>query len=336
MEQRRARGMLAAAAVIFGTLAPFVRGISVSSGELALYRAVMAALLVGGYLLVSGQKLALRANRREAALLLLSGTAMGVNWILLFEAYRYTTVSVATLSYYFAPVLVTAACPLLFHERLTGKQIVCFVMSTLGLVLVIGVGGFRGGADVRGVIFGLGAAAFYAAVILLNKFIRSVAGIQRTFLQFLAAIVILIPYVAATGGVSLGTLDARGWVCLLIVGFFHTGVTYCLYFSALRELPGQEVALLSYMDPLVAVIVSVTVLGEPVQLADRTYAFDACAKNIGLCPHKQNHPLGGWMLIQPAKRMVMGQISALVATRIFDPKRPTPEVTMLCIDPTRR
>ena len=74
----------------------------------------------------------------------------------------------------------------------------------------------------------------------------------------------LIPYVAATGGVSLGTLDARGWVCLLIVGFFHTGVTYCLYFSALRELPGQEVALLSYMDPLVAVIVSVTVLGEPV------------------------------------------------------------------------
>ena len=107
--------MLAAAAVIFGTLAPFVRGISVSSGELALYRAVMAALLVGGYLLVSGQKLALRANRREAALLLLSGMAMGVNWILLFEAYRYTTVSVATLSYYFAPVLVTAACPLLFH-----------------------------------------------------------------------------------------------------------------------------------------------------------------------------------------------------------------------------
>ena len=165
---------------------------------------------------------------------------------------------------YFAPVLVTAACPLLFHERLTGKQIVCFVMSTLGLVLVIGVGGLRGVADVRGVIFGLGAAAFYAAVILLNKFIRSVAGIQRTFLQFLAAIVILIPYVAATGGVSLGTLGARGWVCLLIVGFFHTGVTYCLYFSALRELPGQEVALLSYMDPLVAVIVSVTVLGEPV------------------------------------------------------------------------
>ena len=263
-QKKRARAMLVAAMTIFGTLAPFVRNISVSSGELALYRGVMAALLVGGYLLVTGQKLALRDVRREAALLLLSGMAMGVNWILLFEAYRYTTVSVATLSYYFAPVIVTVACPLLFHERLTGKQIVCFAMSTLGLVLVIGVGGLRGGTDALGVLFGLGAAAFYATVILLNKFIHSVAGIQRTFLQFLSAIVILLPYVAATGGVTLSGLDTRGWLCLLVVGFFHTGVTYCLYFSALRELPGQEVALLSYIDPLVAVVVSVAVLGETI------------------------------------------------------------------------
>ena len=263
-QKKRARVMLVAAMTIFGTLAPFVRNISVSSGELALYRGVMAALLVGGYLLATGQKLALRDVRREAALLLLSGMAMGVNWILLFEAYRYTTVSVATLSYYFAPVIVTVACPLLFHERLTGKQIVCFAMSTLGLVLVIGVGGLRGGTDALGVLFGLGAAAFYATVILLNKFIHSVAGIQRTFLQFLSAIVILLPYVAATGGVTLSGLDTRGWLCLLVVGFFHTGVTYCLYFSALRELPGQEVALLSYIDPLVAVAVSVAVLGEAI------------------------------------------------------------------------
>jgi len=267
MTERKARGMLIAATFIFGTLAPFVRNIPLSSGALALCRAGMAALLVGVYLLVSGQRLSLRAVRREAALLLLSGMAMGVNWILLFEAYRYTTVSAATLSYYFAPVLVTAACPLLFRERLTRKQIVCFVMSALGIVLITGVGELRGGTDVLGILFGLGAAVFYAAVILLNKSIRSVAGIQRTFLQFLAALLILAPYVAATGGLTLGALDARGWVCLAVVGFFHTGVTYCLYFSALRELSGQEVALLSYIDPLVAVLISVTVLGEPITAA---------------------------------------------------------------------
>ena len=260
---KSARVQFIAAVTIFGTLAPFVRNIPLPSAELALYRAVMAAALLGGCLLFSGRRIDWHALRHELALLLLSGAAMGVNWILLFEAYRHTTVSAATLSYYFAPVLVTAACPILFRERLTKRQGVCFVFATLGLVLVIGVDGLQGGGtDVLGVLFGLGAAAFYAAVIVLNKLIRSVAGLERTLLQFLAAILILIPYVAVTGGVSLGGMDGRGWVCLLIVGFFHTGVTYWMYFSSMRALPGQEVALLSYIDPLVAVILSVTVLGE--------------------------------------------------------------------------
>ena len=259
---RSARLMLIAAMAIFGTLAPFVRRISVSSGELALYRAIMAAVLIGIFLTVTGQKIDLGAIRKELPLLLLSGMAMGINWILLFEAYKYTTVSAATLSYYFAPVIVTAVCPFLFREKLTRKQILCFVMSTMGLVLVNGAA-LGGGNDFMGVLFGLGAAVFYAAVILLNKFIRGVAGIHRTFLQFLAAIAILIPYVAVSGGVTLGSLDAAGWGCLLVVGLIHTGITYCLYFSALKELPGQEAAILSYIDPLVAVVVSVLVLGEP-------------------------------------------------------------------------
>lgn len=260
--------MLVISMAIFGTLAPFVRRISVASGELALYRAVMAAVLIGGYLLVTKQKIDLRSIKKELALLVVSGMAMGMNWILLFEAYRYTTVSVATLSYYFAPVIVTLAAPVLFKEKLTKKQILCFVMSTLGLVLVIGVSGFgQGSSDLTGILFGLGAAVLYATVILLNKFIKGVAGIQRTFLQFLAAILILIPYVASTSGVTLGGMDAAGWACLLVVGLVHTGIAYCLYFSALKEIPGQEAAILSYIDPLVAVVISVTVLGEGISLA---------------------------------------------------------------------
>ena len=255
--------MIIIAMTVFGTLGPFVRNIAVSSGELALYRAVMAAVLLAVYLSLSGQKLNLKSLKKELPLLLLSGITMGINWILLFEAYKYTTVSVATLSYYFAPVLVTLACPILFREKMGPKQWICFAMSTLGIVLITGIGDLSGGSNhLRGILFGLGAAVFYATVILLNKFIKGVAGIQRTFLQFLAAILILIPYVAFSGGVTLQGLDARGWVCLLIVGLFHTGITYCLYFSALKELPGQEAAILSYIDPLVAVLVSVFVLGE--------------------------------------------------------------------------
>ena len=139
-------------------------------------------------------------------------------------------------------------------------------MSSLGIVLITGLGELGSGSDLVGILFGLGAAVFYASVILLNKFIKNVEGIHRTFLQFLSAIVILIPYVLVTSGITLGTLNGIGWINLLIVGLIHTGITYCMYFSSLKELPGQKAAILSYIDPLVAVLVSVTVLGETMTL----------------------------------------------------------------------
>ena len=256
------RLMLILSMAIFGTLGPFVRNISVSSGELALYRAILAALLIGAFLLCTRQKIPFSRIKKEVPLLLASGMAMGVNWILLFEAYKYTTVSIATLSYYFAPVIVTAVCPVLFREKLTRRQILCFVMSTLGLVLITGVGGAGGSSHAVGILFGLGAAAFYATVILLNKFIKNVEGSHRPFMQFLSALVVLVPYVLFTSGITLGSLSRAGWINLLIVGLVHTGITYCLYFSSLKELPGQKAAILSYIDPLVAVLISVTVLGE--------------------------------------------------------------------------
>jgi len=260
---KQARLMMIAAMTIFGTLGLFVRNISVTSGELALYRALMAAVLIGIYLFISKQKIPFGKLKRELPLLLFSGMAMGINWILLFEAYKYTTVSTATLSYYFAPVIVTAVCPFLFREKLTKVQIVCFIMSTLGLIMITGISDIgQGSRDFIGILFGLGAACFYATVILLNKFIKNVQGIHRTFLQFLAAIIILIPYVAMTSGITLSSMNAIGWGCLLIVGLVHTGITYCLYFSALKELPGQKAAILSYIDPLVAVLVSVLLLHE--------------------------------------------------------------------------
>lgn len=261
------RLMLILSMTVFGTIGLFVRKIGISSGELALYRAVLAAGIIAIFLLVTKQQIPLRKLGKELILLLISGAAMGFNWILLFEAYKYTTVSAATLSYYFAPVLVTLACPLLFREKMTGKNWLCFTMSTLGIVLITGIGDLSGGGEhLKGILLGLGAACFYAGVILLNKFIKHVEGIHRTFLQFLAAIVVLIPYVVLTGGVTLQTLDTTGWVCLLIVGLIHTGAAYCLYFSSLKELPGQAAAILSYIDPLVAIIIGVAVLGEPLTL----------------------------------------------------------------------
>lgn len=264
---KKARLMLISSMAIFGTIGAFVRNIPVSSGELALYRAVLASVLIGMYLLLTRQKIPFGNIKKELPLLLISGVAMGFNWILLFQAYKYTTISVATLSYYFAPVLVTAACPFLFKEKLTGKQILCFIMSTAGIVLITGVGDFSSGnSNIIGILFGLSAAVLYASVVLINKFIRNVDGIHRTFLQFIAAVIVLTPYVLSTSGVSLHNMKPLGWVSLLIVGLIHTGITYCMYFTALKDVPGQKAAILSYIDPLVAVFISVTLLNEPMTL----------------------------------------------------------------------
>ena len=264
-EQTKLRIFVALPMFIFGTLGLFTRNIALSSGELALCRACLAAILIIAFLAVTKQGFDLKAIKKDIPLLGASGIAMGINWIFLFEAYKYTTISLATLSYYFAPVIVTVASPLLFRERLSKKQILCFIMSTLGLVLIIGVGGAgQGGSDLIGIAFGLLAAVFYATVVLLNKFIKDVEGIQRTLLQFIASIIILIPYVALSGGLHLGMLDGLGWASLLTVGLVHTGISYCMYFTALKDLSGQEASILSYIDPLTAVIVSTLFLGESI------------------------------------------------------------------------
>ena len=250
--------------VIFGTIGLFVRSIPIPSALLALCRALIALLFLGSVLLFGKTRIRFSELKGELVWLLLSGAAMAINWILLFEAYRYTSVSLATLSYYFAPVLVTLLSPFLFREKMTPRKWICFVGSTAGLLLMTGIGDVgQGSRHWLGILLGLGAACFYATVMLLNKKIRGVSGIPRTFLQFFSATAVLLLYVPFAGGVSpLAALRPSAWLMLLVVGLVHTGITYCLYFSSMKELPGQEIAILSYCDPLVAVLLSVFLLHE--------------------------------------------------------------------------
>jgi RarD protein len=253
--------------MVFGTIGVFIKNIPLSTGEIALFRAVIASIAIISYKLISGNKINFADIRKDIPVLFLSGVAMGFNWILLFEAYKYTTVAIATLSYYFAPVIVMLICPILFKEKLTIKQIICFIMATIGLIMIIGIGETGNSANnIIGIGFGLGAAALYASVIILNKFIKKVTGIDRTLIQFFAAIIVLTPYVLVTSGFHISSAGKTGIISLLVLGLVHTGICYCLYFSSIKDLKGQEVAILSYIDPFVAIIVSVTILHESISL----------------------------------------------------------------------
>ena len=258
-----ARLQIITAMVAFGTIGVFVRYIALASAEIALWRGFIAFLVLSLFMVTSKRLSGLAKYRTKLGKLFFAGAAMGFNWILLFEAYRYTSVALSTLSYYFAPTIMVVGSFFVFREQLTRKQIVCFLISTAGLVLIIGVSG-GGSNDMIGILFGLGAAVLYALVILTNKATGEIDGLTRTWIQFAAAIIVLLPYTYLTGGFHVLSLDRTGLVSLLVLGIVHTGIIYYLYFSALAHLKGQQVAILSYVDPIVAVVLSVAILHETI------------------------------------------------------------------------
>lgn len=260
-----ARLQIITAMVTFGTIGVFVRYIPLASSEIALWRGVIAFLVLSLFMWVTGRYSGLSKYRAKLGKLFFSGAAMGFNWILLFEAYRFTSVALSTLSYYFAPTLMVIGSFLVFREQLTSRQVLCFMVSTAGLVLIIGVSG-GGSNDLIGILFGLGAAVLYALVILTNKATGAIDGLTRTWIQFAAAIIVLAPYTYLVGGFHILELERTGLVSLLILGVVHTGIIYYLYFSALAHLKGQQVAILSYIDPIVAVVLSVALLQESITL----------------------------------------------------------------------
>ncbi len=260
-----ARLQIITAMVAFGTIGVFVRYIPLASSEIALWRGVIAFLVLSLFMVSTGRVSHLAQYRSKLGKLFFAGAAMGFNWILLFEAYRYTSVALSTLSYYFAPTIMVIGSFFVFKEQLTSRQIVCFMVSTAGLVLIIGVSG-GGSNDLIGILFGLGAAVLYALVILTNKATGEIDGLTRTWIQFAAAIVVLLPYTYLVGGFHVLELETTGFINLSILGIVHTGVMYYFYFSALAHLQGQQVAILSYVDPIVAVVLSVALLHETITL----------------------------------------------------------------------
>lgn len=264
--QGKARAGLIFSMFVFGTIGIFRRYIPLPSGFLALSRGFIGALFLAAVVLLGKKGFNLKAIKKNLALLLISGAAIGFNWILLFEAYNYTSVATATLCYYAAPIFVILASPILFGERLTPKKLICVCVSALGMVMISGIldADFSGLRELTGVFLGLGAALLYASVVLMNKKIKELDSYDKTSVQLASAAAVLVPYVLIAEDVSALKFDALSVTMLLVVGIFHTGVSYALYFGSMDKLKAQTVALFSYIDPVVAIILSAAVLGESI------------------------------------------------------------------------
>ena len=260
----RAKLNLAFSMVIFGTIGLFVRRIGLPSAVIAMLRGYIGFAVILLYRRLRGAGADRTALRENLGRLILSGAFIGVNWILLFEAYRYTSVAVATLCYYMQPVFVTGLSAVLLGERITLRRAVCVAVALAGMSLVSGVWeGAAGGGGAAGVLYGIGAAAFYAGVILINKKMTPMDPLQQTSVQLLSAAVTVTPYVLLTAPGAGMTVTAASAMLVLFVGVVHTGFAYVLYFGQLRRLSAQTAAIMSYIDPAVAILLSAAVLREP-------------------------------------------------------------------------
>lgn len=246
---------------IFGTVGIFVRFIPMASAAIAFCRGVLGCLFLVCLMSITGKKPNLGDIKRNGWILAISGAAIGINWILLFEAYRYTTVAIATICYYLSPAFVTLCSPLV-GEKLSGKKLICIGVAMVGMVFVSGVLQGSQTGSFTGVALGVGAAIFYASVILMNKKLSPIGAYDKTLCQLGTASLVIAPYLLLSGGIYFGDMTALGWGMLAVVGIVHTGIAYALYFGGIRDVNAQTAAILSYLDPVLSILLSALILRE--------------------------------------------------------------------------
>lgn len=262
--------MLVASMCIFGTIGILRKYIQMPSSFIALCRAVIGTAFLFCIITIQKSKIKLSEIRNNLPWLVLSGAFLGFNWILLFEAYNYTTVTCATLCYYMEPSIVVIASHFLFKERLNLKKGFCVLVAFFGMVLVSGIlkTGVPSFSEIQGILYGLGAAILYSCVVLLNKKPTISSAFDKTIFQLGIAAVILLPYTLLTEDLSQAVFSPLGVSLLVVAGIVHTGIAYAMYFGSVRNLPGQTVALLSYIDPILAIILSALLLKEPMGIPE--------------------------------------------------------------------
>jgi len=251
---------------MFGTLGLFIRAIPLPSSVIALVRGSVGAAFLLAVSTARKTPPDRKAIGRNLKYLLPCGIAMGFNWILLFEAYRYTTVAVATLCYYLSPVIILLLSPLLLKEKLTALKAGCIALALGGMFLVSGVvqSGMSGEVlNLTGIALGLGAAVLYAFIVLCSKQLKDISSYDTTMMELGISAVVMLVYNLVTVDLSALTCPPVGLAALAVVAIFHTGVCYALYFGSIAVLPAQTSALFSYIDPVVAILLSALVLREP-------------------------------------------------------------------------
>lgn len=257
------------AMIIWGTIGLFVREIQLDSISVAFFRAIIGSIFLLFISIIKKDKIDKKILKENFLLLLVSGVAISANWTALFQAMKYTTIPIAILSYYTAPIFITLFSALVLKEKITKKNIGYLAMALIGVLFVINSNEPGGVAinNTKGIIYALSGAVLYGVVIVINKLIKGLSGFQMTFIQLSLVAIILLPVVTLQGNIILSHMDLKLWILLLIIGMIHTGFAYLLYFPSIKDVNSNTIAILCYLDPIVAILSSFIILKESMSIS---------------------------------------------------------------------
>ena len=252
--------------VLYGTIGLFLRHTALPSEIVALCRGALGSLFIYVYLRLKGQRPDRAAIKRNLPLLLLSGISLGLNWVFLFAAYMHTSVAIASLCNYMAPMIVILIAPAVLREKLNKRKLPCAAAALLGIILVSHPWDAAQGSA-AGVIFGLTAAGCFVVIVICNRKMQGIPSLDRSVIQLALSALTCLPYVLIKNkGASL-SWDTRSVMIILMLGIVHTGIAYIFYFRGMASLPVQTFAILGYLEPVVSVLCSALFLREPLGLA---------------------------------------------------------------------
>lgn len=253
--------------LIWGSIGIFVKYINFTSSQIALVRAIVGSIFLIIFSMISKESLSKEKIKSNLLVLICCGICLGFNWIFLFQAYHYTTISTATICYYLAPIIVMFLSPFLLKEKLNSVKVCCIVAAMIGMLCIVGIDkSSMGENNMVGILYGLSAACFYTGVVILNKFLKGISGRDSAIVQLSVSAIFLLPYVIFTEKISLVGVSSQSIILLLVLGVVHTGIAYLLYFTVIQKIESQTVASYSYVDPISAIFMSAIILNESMSL----------------------------------------------------------------------
>ncbi|MGP3591728.1 DMT family transporter [Vagococcus sp. WN89Y] len=214
--------------------------------------------------------------RKRLLLAIAGGVALVLNWLLLFAAYSRLSIGLATVVYNTQPFMLVLMSMLL-GESVSRMKWGWLLLSFSGIVLLLLSDIKASSAGITGIAMALGAAFFYALTALIARRLTSLTPLHIAFIQVLTGVVMLLPLA------HLPAFDtAFPWGMLLTLGIVHTGIMYQLLYSALQKLPTPVIGSLSFIYPLVAVVLDALLFGHtlsPLQMMGGIVILLAAAGN---------------------------------------------------------